>query len=240
MIKDMLLDMIFPRRCPICDRVLGNINGCGGSRCLVCSEHDDLPFVGRVRCMKCGKEIETDTAEYCSDCERYPKIYKRCYPLFNYIEPVKGSILAVKYRNRREYCDYYGSAMAEMLCDTVRRNGIDVLVPVPVHRHKLKNRGYNQAQILAEAVGRHLAIPVCTDMLLRLEDTRPQKELDNLQRANNMKNAFGAGKSHRNYRRIMIIDDIYTTGATMDTCARILMEMGAEAVYGAVVCIGVA
>ena len=222
MIKDMLLDMIFPRRCPICDRVLGNINGCGGSRCLVCSEHDDLPFVGRVRCMKCGKEIETDIAEYCSDCERYPKIYKRCYPLFNYIEPVKGSILAVKYRNRREYCDYYGSAMAEMLCDTVR------------------NRGYNQAQILAEVVGRHLAIPVCTDMLLRLEDTRPQKELDNLQRANNMKNAFGAGNSHRNYRRIMIIDDIYTTGATMDTCARILMEMGAEAVYGAVVCIGVA
>ena len=123
--------------------------------------------------------------------------------------------------------------MAEMLCDTVRRNGIDVLVPVPVHRHKLKNRGYNQAQILAEVVGRHLAIPVCTDMLLRLEDTRPQKELDNLQRANNMKNAFGAGNSHRNYRRIMIIDDIYTTGATMDTCARILMEMGAEAVYGA-------
>ena len=237
MIKDMLLDMIFPRRCPICDRVLGNINGCGGSRCLVCSEHDDL--VGGVRCMKCGKEIETDTAEYCSDCERYPKIYKRCYPLFNYIEPVKGSILAVKYRNRREYCDYYGSAMAEMLCDTVRRNGIDVLVPVPVHRHKLKNRGYNQAQILAEVVGRHLAIPVCTDMLLRLEDTRPQKELDNLQRANNMKNAFGAGNYHRNYRRIMIIDDIYTTGATMDTCARILMEMGAEAVYGAVVCIGV-
>ncbi len=240
MIKETLLDLIFPRRCPICDRVLGNVDEWNGSRELICAGHDELPFVGKVRCMKCGKEIESDTREYCDDCEKYPKTFKRCYPLFNYVEPVRSSILAVKYKNRREYCDYYGGAMAERLCETVKRDGIDVLVPVPVHRHKLKTRGYNQAQVLAEITGRHLGIPVCTDMLVRLEDTRPQKELDNLQRANNMQNAFGAGKVHSEYRRIMIIDDIYTTGATMDTCAGILMEMGAEAVYGAVVCIGVA
>lgn len=239
MIKDTLLDLIFPRRCPICDRVLGNVDGRDGSDRLICGEHDNLPFVGKIRCMKCGKEIEGEESEYCSDCERYPKTFKRCYPLFNYVEPVKSSILAVKYKNRREYCDYYGRAMAERLCGIIVGENIDALVPVPVHRHKLKTRGYNQAQVLAEIMGKHLGIPVCTDMLLRLEDTRPQKELDNLQRANNMKNAFGAGSFHREYKRIMIVDDIYTTGATMDTCAEILMGMGAEAVYGAVVCIGV-
>lgn len=106
-IFDIITDLIFPRRCAICDEV---IPYGGGS---VCSSHTDLPYVKPPVCMRCGKEIDSEEREFCLDCERHFRNFEKGFPVFNYLEPVKTSVLAIKYHEKIEYCDFYGKQMAD-------------------------------------------------------------------------------------------------------------------------------
>ena len=116
--------------------------------------------------------------------------------------------------------------MAEKVRPYVRRYGIDAVTCVPLHRRKQRQRGYNQAAVLAKVVADELGLPFCEDMLVRRKYTTPQKKLDNLERANNIKTS------------ILLVDDIYTTGVTIDVCAGLLKKAGARHVYYSSVCVG--
>ena len=112
--------------------------------------------------------------------------------------------------------------MAEKVRPYVRRYGIDAVTCVPLHRRKQRQRGYNQAAVLAKVVADELGLPFCEDMLVRRKYTTPQKKLDNLERANNIKTSMDIGRVYPEYRNILLVDDIYTTGVTIDVCAGLL------------------
>ena len=230
MIKDICMDLLYPRRCALCDAVV--VFGGG----LICGRHKALPYLTGPLCMKCGKEVDTEEQELCYDCERHVRNFDRGFPVFNYEEPVKASVLAIKYHNKREYCDFYGREMAEKVRPYVRRYGMDGVAYVPVHRKKLRERGYNQAEILADRVAESLGLPVLDGILVRKEYTSPQKSLDNIQRANNIKESMAIGRLYPEHKNILLIDDIYTTGVTIDVCAGLLGKTSAQNAYYSTVC----
>ena len=214
----LLTDLLYPRRCAICDEVLPMGEG------LICRGHNSLPYVKTPSCMVCGKEVDSEERELCLDCEKHSRNFERGFPVFNYVEPVKASVLAIKYHNKKEYCDFYGAQMAEKVRPYVRRYGIDAVTCVPLHRRKQRQRGYNQAAVLAKVVADELGLPFCEDMLVRRKYTTPQKKLDNLERANNIKTSMDIGRVYPEYRNILLVDDIYTTGVTIDVCAGLLKK----------------
>ncbi len=231
--KEAFTALVFPRRCPVCG---GIVLPRGGLICPECVKK--LSLVCQPVCLTCGKQIEGGQAEYCGDCMRHPKSFKHNFALLNYNDAARHSMAAIKYKNKREYLDFYGRAVCRRFGRRILRVHPDFLVPVPVHPSRMRSRGYNQAQLLAERVGEELGIPVWPEALKRTKKTRPQKELDPAERLHNLQQAFAAGCLPDGARTVMLVDDIYTTGSTMEACARILLTMGVEEVYGLTICIG--
>ncbi len=120
----------------------------------------------------------------------------------------------------------------------IRRWNPDVIIPVPLHRARRRKRGYNQAQILAENLGKMLCIPVDSKSLARRKKTSPQKKLGHNERKKNLKNAFAVTSAFRPVRKVLLADDIYTTGNTLDAAAKALKEKGVEKVYFLTISIG--
>src|SRR5699024_4109163 len=108
----------------------------------------------------------------------------------------------------------------------IRRMDAQVLVPVPVHPARKRERGFNQAELLANRIGSRLEIPVCPDMLVRNKKTMPQKGLDPSGRLKNLEEAFSAGKLFDGVEGVILVDDIYTTGSTIEACTRALKKAG--------------
>lgn len=181
--------------------------------------------------MKCGKTLEAEEEEYCMDCMLLPKSYKRGFPVFFYEEPLKSALYDFKYKNQRDYAMFFAECMDRYYGAAIRELHIDGMVPVPLHPHKRRLRGYNQAQLLAEAFSKRIGIPVYKKQLLRVVETRPQKELDDRKRMENLKNAFQLGANAIKLKRVLLVDDIYTSGATIESCAKVLLEAGTEEVY---------
>ena len=229
--KQTILDILFPRRCPVC----GEITKPAGS--LICpSCFRELSFVKSPTCKKCGKEIVDETAEYCDDCISHRHVFEHGVALLNYDEAARASMVQIKYKNKREYLDFYGAAMAVRYEKAIRRMQVDAVVPIPVHRSRLRRRGFNQAEILAEIIGERLGIPVEPGCLVRTKRTLPQKELSAADRLKNLSGAFRAGKIPETVKTVLLVDDIYTTGSTIEACSRALKRAGIERVYFAVIC----
>ncbi len=188
--------------------------------------------------MKCGGElVKGSDEEYCDTCNRHVRNFERNFPVFNYVDPVRNSVLAAKYHNKREYLKYYGKELANKMKPSLATMNLDGIIPVPVHKHKLRTRGYNQAELLAKAISREIDVPVYTDVLIRTVDTTPQKELSPTERANNIKAALAADNSKAGLKNVLLVDDIYTTGATAEACTELLLGAGIERVYSGTICI---
>lgn len=229
--KETFLNVLFPRRCPVC----GEITSPAGS--LICpSCFLKLSFVKTPVCKKCGKEIVDETMEYCGDCMGHRHAFESGVALLNYDETARTVMAQIKYKNKREYLDFFGAAMAKRYERTVERMAVEAIVPVPVHPSRRRARGFNQAEVLAEVLGKKLGIPVKPEMLIREKRTRPQKELTAAERLKNLSGAFSAREGIHGIRRVLLVDDIYTTGSTIEACARVLRNAGVEKVYFAVIC----
>ena len=111
-------------------------------------------------------------------------------------------------------------------------------MPVPVHPHKRKVRGYNQAQLLAEELSKKIGVPVYKDYLVRIVDTSPQKELNDKARLGNLKNAFKLNENAIKLKKVLLVDDIYTSGATIEACTKVLLSAGTKEVFYTSVAIG--
>jgi ComF family protein len=144
----------------------------------------------------------------------------------------------IKYKNKREYLDFYGEAICIRYQKLIRRMKADVLVPVPVHPSRRKERGFNQAELLAGRIGEHLKIAVCSTMLVRNKKTVPQKGLDPAGRLKNLEEAFSVGEMLKGAEGVILVDDIYTTGSTIEACTRTLKKAGIKRVYFLAICIG--
>ena len=231
-IIDWMGDMLYPPRCPICDRV-GKLGDRG-----ICSEcMHKTKYILPPRCMKCGKHIEDVSEEYCGDCAKGVHYYVRGRSLFAYKDIAK-SLYRFKYKGRREYALVYGREMAYFLGDMIRDWKADALVPVPLYKTRERRRGYNQAELLAGVLGKELGIPVNKDLVKRIENTMPLKMLNPEERLNNLKKAFILMENGVKLKRVIVVDDIYTTGSTIDALAQVLLEWGAEEIFFVTLAIG--
>lgn len=231
MLKNTILDILFPRRCPVCGEI---VRPAGSLICPSCFQ--ELSFVKNPVCKKCGKEIVDETVEFCEDCMAHRHAFEYGIALVNYDEAARRAMVQIKYNNKREFLDFFGDAMVRRYEKTIRRMNVDAIVPIPVHQSRLKKRGFNQAEVLAQIIGKKMEISVLPDMLVRTKKTLPQKELSASERLKNLSGAFAAGEIPWGIRRVLLVDDIYTTGSTIEACSRALRAAGIESVYFAVIC----
>jgi ComF family protein len=235
---ELLLDIIFPRRCPICSEIAKPRGE------LICKEcRSKLYPIVEPKCFKCGKPIEEEEKELCFDCERKRHHYNKGFGLWIYKGDIKKSLADFKNHNKREYAKFYVEELFTKYGDELRNINPDALVPVPVHRYKKTKRGYNQADVLARELGNKLDIPVLSDLLLRDKYTLPQKNLNDKERLKNLNKAFSLSlevksKFSKELKKILVVDDIYTTGSTIEACTNVLLQNGIKEVYFICVCMG--
>ena len=231
MISNLLLELIFPGRCAVCDSVLA------WSQKEICEECSrKLEYSDGNVCMKCGKPVKPEE-EYCYDCKKKVHYFKQGAALFSY-EYIRTSLYKFKYSGRREYAAFYGRQMAYHMEEKRRLWKPEALIPVPIHKKKLKKRGYNQAELIAKQLSEYWNIPVITNLVVRCKNTRPMKEIVGTDRQNNLKKAFKLGVNDVKLSTIIIIDDIYTTGSTIDAVSKVCLEAGISRVYFLTVSIG--
>lgn len=230
------VNAILPPTCPICGKPKPF---CGKKRLDICPGcREKIGYIKEPVCLKCGKSIQDDDDEFCRDCGRGLHIYDQAAAVYEYSRAVKNSIYRFKYYNKREYASSYAAEMVRSCGGMINVWSPDVIMPVPIHSSRLKERGYNQAGLIAAELGRLMGIPVDETSLKRVVRTTPMKELNNLQRIKNLQNAFQVDRKDVIYKKVLIVDDIYTTGATFDACAAVLKESGTQEVYGVSLCVG--
>lgn len=229
---EKIVNLVYPRRCPVCDDVVPMEQG------LICTEcQKKIKYIKPPRCRKCGKQLYDENVIFCSDCERVKHIYDGGYALYDY-QSMKSSIYRFKYSKRSEYAKYYAKDIFEQLGEEICRIQADALIPVPLHRSRQVKRGYNQAEELAKELSKLMGIPCYSNLVKRVKNTVPQKELDTHERQNNLKKAFLIHSDVVKLNKTIIVDDIYTTGSTVDAVARELRQHGVGNVYYLALCIG--
>ena len=234
-LKDVLLDLIFPPRCVVCDAILNR-----GEVGIHKKSGQDLFLVNNPVCMHCGRPLGSNNQEFCYDCSKksVSNTFKQQKALFLYKGKIKNSMYRFKYANKREYGDFFGKMAIILYGDWIKSHNVECIVPVPMYEKKKKKRGYNQAEVFANAISEYSGIPVCPDAVIRVRNTKPMKNLNDIERKNNLKNAFQIKEYIVQYNYIMVVDDIYTTGATADAISFELLKAGVREVYYLSICIG--
>ena len=175
-------------------------------------------------CINCGAPIEEDEAQ-CASCRKRKRVFSNT-AIFVYDDVIRDVIHRFKYNN----CPRYAQGLAKIAIDSLGAGyfeGVEALVPVPMYIKKRRKRGYNQAEELASAFSALTNVPTIYGYLKRIRDTRPQAGLTPAERANNLRGAFALGKKVE-LKSFLLIDDIYTTGETLDVCVDLLKQGGAE------------
>ena len=221
------IDFVLPPTCIACGNEI--------DKGLVCNDCLDLVIYLRSPfCPHCGRPIDkTKTCGYCRH-EKYLD-YGRAFTL--YVPPVDKMIHHLKYRGKTNLAKYFGLGMANVLNSDFHLREVDLIVPVPLHWLKQLRRRYNQAQLLTEIIHQETKIPI-SPMLERVKYTRTQTRLDHKKREENVRNAFKVKKmADVQNKKIILVDDVMTTGATIKECARTLKEAGVAEVYSLVAAI---
>ena len=216
---DAALCWVYPPRCMICTNIQPQ-----NDKKWICENCDGLltPIAPPV-CVMCGAPAEEEGGQ-CILCRRRKREFSNT-AVFVYDDVVREVIHRFKYKG----CPGYARGFAQLAIDYLGEGffeSVQALVAVPMYPPKKRRRGYNQAEKLAAAFSDITGIPVLYDYLRRVKDTKPQAGLTPAERANNLQGAFSLGKPVK-FKSFLLIDDIYTTGETLDVCANLLMKGGA-------------
>lgn len=222
--KEKCLHLIFPPRCALCGEVLAVEEWAQGF-CADCQK--EIPYIAKKRCPHCGGR--TETAGFCDGCLK-PYAFTSACAAFPYAK-IRDAIHLFKYEGGIQIGKSLGRLMAayllqyheELLVQT------DVMLSVPLHARKEKQRGFNQTHILCEEISAATGLIFQKDGILRKRETIAQSTLDPGERKENLKDAFAVAADFKG-KRILLVDDIFTTGATCNECARALYRAGAKAV----------
>lgn len=206
-----------PHNCVLCDNQTSHYTN---HLCDVC--RDDLPLP-QYLCLGCASQLINNQA-LCGQCQKNPPLYK-LVTCANYITPLKQLISSLKYKENQLVAHELALHLAKRVTQLIGDNHLEkphYLVPVPLHKKRLQQRGYNQALLIARALGKYLDIPVF-DCAARVLNTTTQTELSATQRRANLRGAFKLEKEIPNCT-VAIIDDVYTTGTTMHELAHTLEQ----------------
>lgn len=207
---------LFPQRCAYCGRVI-SINT------FACDECSGiLPRIKGEICVLCGRE----KSECSCNGEKY---FNTLVAPFYYDGVVRKGIHQFKFRNRRYHSEAYGVEMAETVSERLGDKTFDAIVPVPLTRKSLRNRGYNQVELLADSLSEKLGVECRKDILTKIYETDKQHTISYLMRKGNLTGVFDvADPDFVKGKRILICDDISTSGETLNECAKMLWLCGAE------------
>lgn len=222
--------MLYPQTCCFCGKISDK------EICEQCSKK--ITYITEPVCKCCGKPIRDANKELCYDCACNEHFFEQGKSVWVHEGPVRWSLYQFKYHNRRIYGITYTKELFRIYRGKIMDWNIGVIIPVPLHRKRKRQRGYNQAEIIAKQLGKLMGIPVDVKMVKRKRYTRPQKSLNSKERKQNLKHAFEIKSGIKIPRNVLIIDDIYTTGNTIDAIAKILKEKGAQKVFFLTISIG--
>ena len=220
-----VLDFIYPPRCLLCG---ANADQCDRLLCMACIDRIntlDEPF-----CLNCGDVIASGTA--CPECS--PEDTMPVFALGSYVDPLRAGLHEFKYHGYHAVGRFLGSRLLAVHGERLVALGLDFAVPIPLHSLREKRRGFNQAGILSDIIGNGLQLPVDDKSLWQFRKTRDQARLDPAGRWKNITGAFAVSGANLDGKRVALIDDVITTGATMQEARRTLADAGAIPVCGIV------
>ena len=222
-----VLDLVFPALCPVCRAPLGP-----GRRDPLCGAcWDAIARIEPPYCASCGVpflafDSPALAAARCSPCVAAPAAYDYARSAALYGGPLREALHAFKFSGKRALARPLADLVLEQ-CAGALPDGIVAVVPVPLSPDRERERGFNQARLLAERVARRLGTRLEPRWLARVRPTRPQSDLSAAERALNVRDAFRASPAAAR-RHVLVVDDILTTGTTVEECARALRSAGAS------------
>ncbi len=226
-----LIDLIYPKICLVCRTKLkstGSVDNLVCPECWSKIKRNAPPF-----CSSCGRHLEKPLRNICTSCIKKPLHFDRAVSPCIYEGAIKDLIHEFKYRNK----DYLGVTLSRLILDFIdeynlKMDFFDFFIPIPLHRARLREREFNQADILAKQIALKLNKVLLPDALLRRRNNRSQTNLEDKERFNNVKEIFSINKNVLiKGKNILLIDDVLTSGATCSEAARTLKNAGANIVF---------
>ncbi len=221
-------DTLFPARCPSCALPVGT----HGTLCVEC--WGAIHFIADPVCVTCGLPFEHPMGfeAMCGHCMQQTPAFAQARSVFRYDENSRNQVLALKYHDKTQLAPVFGSWLAH--AGKSYADKVQYILPVPMHYWRLVSRRYNQASLLAHALGPRVKLPVLSDVLKRTRATVAQSGLSRRQREDNVDGAFCVVEKERHRLKgtsVLLVDDVMTTGATLNACARTLHDAGVCDVY---------
>lgn len=229
---ESFLELIYPEKniCCICDTYDETI----GENYICTRCEQSIKKIVPPCCIKCGKPINySSSVNLCPDCIIYEKCFETSKSPFAYEGLIKNSIYNFKYYNKPYYYRFFGNALLKYM-NAINYKDFDFILSVPLHRKKMRNRGYNQSELIGRYISNKLSIPYI-DALKRIKNTNKQSTQSKQERNKNLKNAFVIKNINKvnaiKNSSVLLVDDVYTTGSTANECSKALLNYEVNKVY---------
>ena len=218
-------DFVWPPKCLICDNSLEN-----GIK-FICDECEkNIVIFSPPFCFHCGKPLFYSgghSERLCALCKEEKDHFDRAFIVGSYEKSLRDAIHKFKYKKKAGLLKYFSVLMNDYIGGNNVLDKVDLIIPVPLFLTKKRERGFNQSELLAKEISKNWHVPVSNKNLYRFRHTEPQYNLDYTQREKNIKGAFKLkDKNTIKGKRILLVDDVVTTGATVNECSRILKRDG--------------
>lgn len=230
-----MITWLYPDRCPVCLQIVTPKGAMLHEKCK-----EKLDAVKEPICMKCGRPVTSEEDEYCEECSLLPDRGwaqgRSVYPYYGTLGP---ALRLVKKDGRSEFVRFFAKSIKEKQGSFIRREMPECIVPVPLHPIKKRMRGFNQTELLADALSRETNLPV-RKLLKKIKHTKEQKSLSKYQRMRNVADAFEVDEEALNGKipeTVLLLDDVNTTGSTLTACAKALRARGVKRVTFLSVCV---
>lgn len=222
---DRILNLIFPPKCGFC----GEVTGTNSFICMDCWATKKHEYINR--CEFCGK---TSYNGICAECKSQKRYYDKLLFWSEYSDEIRDKIHAYKFSGKKFYYNFF----SELLIRKLEGMTADMIIPVPISRERRKEREYNQSELIAKKISQVFNIPYYSNILIKTKDVERQSLLNSKKRKESVKNVFEIADILRvSGKLVILIDDIFTTGATANECSKVLKRAGVKEIKVAVICI---